>query len=246
VTNPSSFSHILWVFLFVGGIPEITAMLKVTIGSEVEALSKKSVDVGAWVCAKVTKISSYTFTVNYGSRDGKIIEETVPRRAVRPVPPPLEGVANFTPGDIVECCHDFFWKTAKIFKASGNNFFLVILLGDNVEFIVHRSFLRVRQRWTGCGWCVVGKKSPSQYIENRMHALAKRKPCEDDSPIKKGIAGGCRKRRRLDEEEEDRESVGSNSVGDESKRDDEAESVSTKRRNITLDRDHIAYRLRIR
>lgn len=215
-------------------------MLRVTIGSEVEALSKKFVDAGAWVCAKVTKISAYTYTVNYGSPDGKIIEETVPRISVRPVPPPLQGVANFTAGDIVECCHNFFWQTAKIFRAlTGSNFFQVLLFGDSGGFVVHRSFLRVRQRWTGGGWCVVGKKSPTQYIEKRICAFAKRKPCEDYSPIKKGIAGGRRKRRRLDEEE-DRESVGSNSVGDESKRDDEAESVSTKRR-IHLDRDHITY-----
>lgn len=203
-----------------------------------EALSKNVVDVyGAWVCAEVINSGPYTCTVKYGSHDG-IMEEAVPRRAVRPLPPPLEGFAKFTPGDLVECCHDFSWKTARILNAVTDNNFLVLLLGDDIGLVVHRSFLRVRQRWTGGGWCVVGKNTPAGYMEKRMYACAKRTPCEDFCPIKKkNLTAGLytmkemrirkcakrtpcpdyfpikkgQKRRRLDE---DCESLASNSVGD--------------------------------
>ncbi|KAE8055136.1 hypothetical protein FH972_011997 [Carpinus fangiana] len=137
-------------------------MLKLTRGTEVEMLSKKVADAfGAWVCAEVITSTAYTCTVKYvgGCGDG-IVEEIVPRGAIRPLPPPLEGVANFTPGDLVECCHSFSWKTAKILKAVTDNIFLVRLLGvSDVGFIVHKSFLRVRQLWTGAEWYVLGKNS---------------------------------------------------------------------------------------
>jgi len=48
-------------------------------------------------------------------------EETVPRMAVRPLPPLLEeGAAKLTAGDLVECYHNFCWKTARILNSVRN------------------------------------------------------------------------------------------------------------------------------
>jgi hypothetical protein len=166
-------------------VPEMIAMLTFTRGTEVEVLSKRVVEEGAWVSAEVLKTTAYTCTVKYGGGD-EIVEETVPRMAVRPLPPPLEeGAAKLTAGDLVECYHNFCWKTARILNSVTDNIFLVLLLGDSdVGFTVHKSFLRVRQRWTGGGWRVLEKNSPAGYMEKRMNACAKRKPCGDYSPIK--------------------------------------------------------------
>lgn len=64
-------------------------MLTFTRGTEVEALSKRVVAEGEWVSAEVLETTAYTCTVKYGGGD-EIVEETVPRMAVRPLPPPLE------------------------------------------------------------------------------------------------------------------------------------------------------------
>jgi hypothetical protein len=179
-------------------------MLRLTRGTEVEVLSKKADDcvLGAWVGAEVISTSLYTCTVRYGGgRDG-IVEETVPRGDVRPLPPPLEGAANFTPGDFVECRHSFTWRTAKILKAVSDNIFLVRFLGDlNVGYVVHKSVLRVRQRWTSNRWYVLGKNSAF------MCECAKE---NNPSPMKKDIG--------LDDDEDSESSSessdGSSSIGE--------------------------------
>ena len=170
-------------------------MLELTRGSEVEVVSKKEVDLfGAWVCAKVINTTMYTCTVIYGDGGNRLVEETVLREVVRPLPPPLEGVANFTPGDLVECCHNFSWKAAKILKAVTDNIFLVRLLGDSdsdVGFIVHKSFLRVRQLWTGTDWYFIRNNSTSIWACPKKN---NNNPCEDNSPMR-----DRQKQHRLDE-----------------------------------------------
>jgi hypothetical protein len=135
-----------------------------------------------------------------GERLARLVVQ--PALAVRPLPPPLEGVANFTPGDLVECCHSFSWKTAKILKAVTDNIFLVRLLGvSDVGFIAHKSFLRVRQLWTGAEWYVLGKNSTTS-----MCACAKENDEDSESVASTSTTYGSCNSSTEEEEEEGNES----------------------------------------
>jgi hypothetical protein len=187
-------------------------MLRLTRGSEVEVLSKKVVDVfGAWVCAEVINSTAYTCTVRYGGGHDGIVEETVPRGDVRPLPPPFEGVANFKAGDFVECCHSFSWKTAKVLAAVTDNNFLVLLLGvSDVGFVVHKSFLRVRHLWTGANWYVLGKISTSMREMKKDIGLDD----EDSDGSYSGSTATATGEEECSSDDEDSERVASTATGE--------------------------------
>ncbi|XP_059442040.1 uncharacterized protein LOC132174396 [Corylus avellana] len=206
-------------------------MLRLTRGSEVEVLSKKVVDVlGAWVCAEVINSTAYTCTVRYGGGHDGLVEETVPRGDVRPLPPPFEGAANFNAGDIVECCHSFSWKTAKILVGVTDNNFLVRLLGvSDVGFVVHKSFLRVRQLWTGADWYVLGKISTST---RKM-----KKDIDLDDEDSDGSYSGSTATAIGEEacsDDDDSERVASIATGEEEEEGNESEEYSLSRSSTTI------------
>ncbi|CAL5444046.1 unnamed protein product [Camellia sinensis] len=142
---------------------ESIVVMRFMKGSKVEVLSKKEVSTGSWLSAEIISGNGHTYSIRYVSfpSSGEALVERVPRKAIRPCPPPVEGAAadNWVPGDRLEVFHskNMSWKTATMVKVLGGNKFLVRLIGKSKEFEVHGSHLRVRQSWQDDKWFVVGK-----------------------------------------------------------------------------------------
>ncbi|CAL5361444.1 unnamed protein product [Camellia sinensis] len=142
---------------------ESIVIMRFMKGSKVEVLSKKEVSTGSWLSAEIISGNGHTYSIRYVSfpSSGEALVERVPRKAIRPCPPPVEGAAadNWVPGDRLEVFHskNMSWKTATMVKVLGGNKFLVRLIGKSKEFEVHGSHLRVRQSWQDDKWFIVGK-----------------------------------------------------------------------------------------
>ena len=83
--------------------------------------------------------------------------ERVPRKAIRPCPPPINGTDDWVSGDVVEVFDELCWKPAVIVRVFGGNNFSVRILGSNSELKADQSRLRVRQSWEDGNWFLVGK-----------------------------------------------------------------------------------------
>ncbi|XP_010535876.1 PREDICTED: uncharacterized protein LOC104811043 [Tarenaya hassleriana] len=129
-------------------------------GSEVEVFSNREVPSGAWRIAEIISGNGHYYKVRYGSyaciaSDG----ERVPRKSIRPLPPPGEVVKCWAPGDIVEVFENSSWKMAAVSKILARDCFLVRLLGSSLEFRATQFDIRVRQSWQNDGWITIGQGS---------------------------------------------------------------------------------------
>ncbi|KAL4650965.1 hypothetical protein ACB092_01G124900 [Castanea dentata] len=131
-------------------------------GSKVEVLKNKQLPPGAWHCAKIISGNGHTYSVMYeGSLDMRSEEviERVPRKDIRPCPPPMETMEDWTVGDVAEVFNFGSWRTAMILKVLSADYHLVRLLGSSEKFRVHKSNIRVRQIWQDDKWVVIRKGS---------------------------------------------------------------------------------------
>ncbi|XP_050268510.1 uncharacterized protein LOC126712980 isoform X2 [Quercus robur] len=131
-------------------------------GSKVEVLKNKQVPPGEWHCAKIISGNGHTYSVMYeGSLElrSEAVVERVPRKAIRPCPPPVESVEGWAVGDVAEVFDAVSWRMAMILKVLGGNCHLVRLLGSYEKFRVHKSNIRVRQIWQDDKWVVIRKGS---------------------------------------------------------------------------------------
>ncbi|KAF6168004.1 hypothetical protein GIB67_020574 [Kingdonia uniflora] len=131
-------------------------------GDKVEVLSKKEVPLGYWCCAEIISGNGHTYKVRFDCSPGATdtgVTERVPRKVIRPCPPPVEVSDDWVPGDVVEVFENECWKVGAISKVIGRNRFFVRLLGSSYELRVHKSYLRMRQSWQDDGWILTGKGS---------------------------------------------------------------------------------------
>lgn len=94
-------------------------------GAKVEVLIKSSVPSGAWRSAEIISGNGHYYTVRYDSNDGTV---KVPRKSMRPGPPPLLVLDSWAPGDILEVFESYSWKMAIVSKVLEKDCFLIRLL----------------------------------------------------------------------------------------------------------------------
>ncbi|KAK9929617.1 hypothetical protein M0R45_026711 [Rubus argutus] len=139
-------------------------------GSKVEVLNEKEVPSGAWQCAVIVSGNGHTYSVRYDwspNLEGQAVVERVPRKAIRPCPPPVQREDIWAVGDVVEVFDVGFWKMAKVVMVFDENYCLTRLLGSFEEFRIHKSRIRVRQVLKDDKWIVIGKGPGSGY-HNQM------------------------------------------------------------------------------
>lgn len=125
-------------------------------GTKVEVLTKSFVPSGAWRSAEILSGNGHYYTVMYDGNDGGTTER-VPRKSMRPEPPPLQVLQSWAPGDVLEVFESCSWKMAIVSKVLENDCFLVRLLGSSLKVRANKSDIRVRQSWQDNEWIMVGK-----------------------------------------------------------------------------------------
>ncbi|KAF3506626.1 hypothetical protein F2Q69_00000838 [Brassica cretica] len=126
-------------------------------GTKVEVLTKSSVvPSGSWRSAEILSGNGHYYTVMYDGNDGGTTER-VPRKSMRPEPPPLQVLQSWAPGDVLEVFESFFWKIAIVSKVLENDCVLVRLLGSSLKMKANKSDIRVRQSWQDNEWIMVGQ-----------------------------------------------------------------------------------------
>ncbi|KAJ0238660.1 ENT domain-containing protein [Hirschfeldia incana] len=124
-------------------------------GTKVEVLTKSSIPSGAWRSAEIISGNGHYYTVKYDSVDAT---ERVPRKSMRPEPPPhLQVLHSWSLGDVVEVFQSCSWKMAIVSNVLENDCVLVRLLGSSVKVKATKSDIRVRQSWQNNEWIMVGQ-----------------------------------------------------------------------------------------
>ncbi|XP_023513599.1 uncharacterized protein LOC111778157 isoform X1 [Cucurbita pepo subsp. pepo] len=124
-------------------------------GDQVEVYSQEEVSSGSWSCAEIVSGNGRTYSVRYFQTEEAV--EKVPRWAIRPCPPPVEGPNVWAAGDLAEAFHNSSWKQARIMQIIGVNCYLARLLGSPLDVLVSQSYLRLRQAWRDGQWFLLGK-----------------------------------------------------------------------------------------
>ncbi|KAJ6815123.1 uncharacterized protein M6B38_135005 [Iris pallida] len=131
-------------------------------GNKVEVLNKRELPYGSWDVAEIVSGNGHTYHVRYTSHFpvNGLKTERVPRKAIRPCPPPTQGTGSWVSGDIVEVLEGSSWKPVEVSRVvDGGDYLFVRLLGSSREFRVGASELRLRQAWEDDEWVVLGKES---------------------------------------------------------------------------------------
>ena len=149
VWNVNIFSHLQRFFLRAG-------RMRFKKRTKVEVLTKSSVPSGAWRSAEILSGNGHYYTVMYDGNDGGTTER-VPRKSMRPEPPPLQVLQSWAPGDVLEVFERCSWKKAIVSKVLENDCVLVRLLGSSLKIKANKSDIRVRQSWQDNEWIMVGQ-----------------------------------------------------------------------------------------
>ncbi|XP_011659547.1 uncharacterized protein LOC101203701 isoform X3 [Cucumis sativus] len=161
-------------------------------GDQVEVLNKKEVSSGSWSCAEILSGNGRSYSVKFLSSDEAV--EKVPRKAIRPCPPPFQGSNDWDAGDLAEVFHNSLWKHAKIITIVGVNSYIVRILGSPLDIMVGSSNLRMRQAWHDGRWILLGKSM------EESGSLSRNRQIEPNMVRRKNrqlVAGPAGSRKRL-------------------------------------------------
>lgn len=130
--------------------------MKFRKGNKVEIHGNTEKFAVEWRCARIISGNGHTYRVQYDCSimTSEANAERVPRKAIRPCPPLIEGIEHWEIKDIVEVYDDGSWKAAAVLKYLGGCFYLVRLLVSCKELEVHKVNTRVRQSWENGQWIV--------------------------------------------------------------------------------------------
>ncbi|ESQ42021.1 hypothetical protein EUTSA_v10014035mg [Eutrema salsugineum] len=159
-------------------------------GTKVEVLSKSSVPAGAWRSAEIISGNGHYYTVAYDSEAGT---ERVPRKSMRPEPPPLQVLDSWAPGDILEVFENCSWKIAVVSKVLEKDCFLIRLLGSSLKVKANKSDIRVRQSWQDNEWIMIGQGTSRLSAQTSTGKQLRRKENQ------KGDYTSCKSKDKLDE-----------------------------------------------
>lgn len=161
-------------------------------GDQVEVLSKKEVSSGSWSCAEIISGNGRSYSVRFFSSEEAM--EKVPRRVIRPCPPPVEGSNVWDAGDLAEVFHNSSWKQAKIMKIVGVNCYMVRILGSPLDVMVRKSNLRRRQAWHDGRWFLLGKAMEDSGSLSRNRQIDQNTVRSKDQQLVVTLSTGPRKR----------------------------------------------------
>ncbi|RRT64635.1 hypothetical protein B296_00020704 [Ensete ventricosum] len=144
--------------------------MRLTKGSKVEVSNTKDVPSGSWRIAEIISGNGHNYFVRYARcpSDSSMGVERVPRKAIRPCPPPVEVLNDWMPGDFVEVFDNNSWKIAQVSSVSGGNYYSVKLSGCSRRFTAHKSLIRMRQSWQNNKWVVVQKVGSSDHVPSHL------------------------------------------------------------------------------
>ncbi|XP_073117388.1 uncharacterized protein [Elaeis guineensis] len=186
------------------------AVMRLKKGTKVEILSK----CGSWRPAEIISGNGHTYSVKYDSHQRAMatVTERVPRKVIRPLPPSVDCMMYWSPGDIVEALENHSWKLVQVLSAAAGDCYFVKILGSSKHIIAHKSEIRVRQAWKDNHWVIIQEDAarfqdgirsveeeevnspvsqPSQEVKN--HQVIRQVPHKDHS----GFEKGQRKRQRI-------------------------------------------------
>lgn len=123
-------------------------------GDKVEIFTKKNNPCGAWLSGEIVSGNGHYYHVRNDS--GALGTVRVSTKVIRPLPPPVFGLRDWMPGDLVEVFERMSWKPAMVSNVVVGNFYMVRLLGSSQSVRAHKSDVRVRQFWKHDGWLMVG------------------------------------------------------------------------------------------
>ncbi|XP_020583686.1 uncharacterized protein LOC110026848 isoform X2 [Phalaenopsis equestris] len=128
--------------------------------TEVEVLEKGEAPLGSWRPARILSGNGHTYEVKYDScvLEADVLRNKVPRKALRPRPPPVE-VKGWACSDLVEVCEDGSWKIAEVLRTLDSNMVVARLLGSSKEIVSPLFQLRMPQIWKDNHWIPLQKES---------------------------------------------------------------------------------------
>ncbi|CAL9061090.1 unnamed protein product, partial [Musa banksii] len=140
------------------------AAMRFKKGNKVEVWSPREVPSGSWRSAEIISGNGHYYTVRYDGypMDGSVAVDRVPRKAIRPCPPPAGTLKDSTSGDVVEVFDNNSWKLAEILVVVDKKYCSVRLLGSSREIRAHKSLLRRRLSWQDNKWVMIHKDSGVQ------------------------------------------------------------------------------------
>ncbi|KAH0449904.1 hypothetical protein IEQ34_020596 [Dendrobium chrysotoxum] len=127
--------------------------------AEVEVLEKGEEPLGSWRPARILSGNGHTYVVKFDScpLETAVLMNKVPRKALRPRPPPVEA-KNWTCADIVEVFDHGSWKLAEVLRTLDFNMVVTMLLGSSKEIISPYFLLRMPQIWKDNLWVPLEKE----------------------------------------------------------------------------------------